>query len=65
MTDEDIDTMAALLKTLQDASSAPPAEKRKRLISIPEKTEKIRLVLHRKRRPVRTRANTKYSTVFQ
>ena len=27
MTDEDIDTMAALLKTLQDASSAPPAEK--------------------------------------
>ena len=27
MTDEDIDTMAALLKTLRDASSAPPAEK--------------------------------------
>jgi len=29
MTDEDIDTMAALLKTLRDASPAPPAGKEK------------------------------------
>lgn len=42
MTDEDIDAMAALLKTLRGAPQAPPAEKEETPATIPAKlTESV------------------------